>query len=106
MPLSFRDDLVESLQDPKEAEAFLDVALEEEDLATFLELLRILAHSKGGMSVLAKRCGIHRVTAYKMLSKDANPSFRNVMNILKALGYRMKLAKESGRRKPNVAVAA
>lgn len=108
MPLKFRDDLLERLKDPKEAEAFLDAALEEDDPATFLELLRLLAQSKGGMAALAKRSHIHRVAVYKMLSKDANPSFRNVLNITKAMGYQMKLAKEAVkvRQKTRVAAAA
>ena len=46
MPLNFRDDLAESLKDPKEAKAFLDAALEEDDPATVHELLRLLAQSK------------------------------------------------------------
>jgi probable addiction module antidote protein len=108
MPLNFRDDLLESLKDPKEAEAFLDAALAEDEPATFLELLRLLAQSKGGMAVLAKRSHIHRVAVYKMLSKDANPSFRNVLNITKALGYQMKMARETGkvRHRTRAAVAA
>lgn len=98
MPLKFRDDLTESLKNPKEAQAFLDEALKEDDPATFLELLRILAKSEGGMTAVAKRSSLHRVAVYKMLSKDANPSFRNVLSITKAMGYHLKLAKETAGR--------
>jgi probable addiction module antidote protein len=97
MPLNFRDDLLEALKDPKEAEAFLDVALEEDDLATFFELLRILAKAKGGMTAVAKRSHLRRETLYKMLSEKANPSFRSVLDITKALGYHLRMAKEAGK---------
>lgn len=94
MPLNFREDLLEALKDPKEAEALLDVALEEDDPATFLELLKILAQAKGGMTAVAKRSHLRRETLYKMLSKDANPSFKSVLDITKALGYHLEIAKQ------------
>lgn len=102
MPLKFRDYLVGTLKDPKEVEAFLKAALEEDDPATFLEMLRILAQTKGGMTVVSKRTKLHRVALYKMLSKDANPSFRNILHILTALGYQVKLAKGVGKTRTQI----
>jgi probable addiction module antidote protein len=97
MALKFRDHLIDTLKDPKEAEAFLAVALEENDPATFLELLRTLAQANGGMTVIAKRTKLHRVALYKMLAKNANPSFRNILNIITALGFQVKMAKSGSK---------
>jgi probable addiction module antidote protein len=85
----FNEDLLESLRDPKEAAAYLQAALVENDPDTLLTALRTLAKVKGGLSMLAQKTGLHRVHLYRMLAKGGNPSFKNTLSILQALGVRI-----------------
>src|SRR6266446_1357090 len=88
-PLDFNDELLESLKDPREASAYLQAALIEGDAEILLIALRTLAQAKGGLALLAKKTGIHRVHLYKMLGKDGNPSFKNMLAVLEALGVKV-----------------
>lgn len=84
--LDFKTRLIEDLKDPREAAAFLQAAILEGDADSLLVALRTLAQAKGGLSMLAKKTGINRVHLYRMLAKGGNPSFKNVVTILQALG--------------------
>jgi len=41
-----------------------------------------------GMAELARSTGLGRESLYKALSSDGNPSFRTVLGVATALGYR------------------
>lgn len=109
MALKFNDELMESLKDPKEASAYLQAALLEGDADSLLIAMHTLARAKGGLSLLAKKTGIHRVHLYKMLGKGGNPSFKNMIVVLEALGVKVDFsARQIGpvRAKKNSAKAA
>ncbi len=91
--LMFRDDLIESLKDPKEARGYLEVALEDGDPDTFLMALKDVADAMGGMTAIAKKSKLHRTGLYRFFSKRGNPTYRNLRTVLEALGYRFKLEK-------------
>jgi len=83
--------VVNSLKNKKEAAVYLQVAIEDylEDghLDAFLLALRHLAKAKGGMEKLAKDAEVGRESLYKTLSKNGNPKFNTIMQLLKSLGF-------------------
>ena len=47
---TYQEDLIESLKDPREAAAYLNAAMEEDDRAVFLLALRNVEEAHGGMA--------------------------------------------------------
>ena len=92
---TFDDYLVESLQDPEEAQAFLNAALEDfqedNDLKAFLLALEILIKSKSTVSKFAQQSEINRTHIYKILNNEVQPQFNTINNILKNLGFQLSV---------------
>lgn len=90
----FQDYIVEKLQDPIEAQAFLDVAIEdyEEDGNTeaFMLALRYLTEAKGGVSKLSQVTQLNRQNLYKVLTGKTEPKLATTFSIMKGLGYHFK----------------
>jgi probable addiction module antidote protein len=82
-------------KNPKKLESYKKHIISEynkhQDTALFLHGLKIVAMSEGKISTLAKKAKIERTSIYRMLSKDANPSFHNVILFAHALGMEFKL---------------
>jgi probable addiction module antidote protein len=85
---SYRDSLLESLQDPAEAAAYLDAALEDEDSRVFLMALRDVAEARG-ISHVAAEADLNRESLYRMLSEEGNPRLSSLDALLRALGLRL-----------------
>lgn len=85
---SYRDSLLESLQDPGEAAAYLDAALEGEDSQVFLLALRDVAEARG-ISHVATKADLNRESLYRMLSEEGNPRLSSLEALLHALGLRL-----------------
>jgi probable addiction module antidote protein len=85
---SYRDSLLESLQDPEEAAAYLDAALEDEDSRVFLLALRDVAEARG-ISQVATEAHLNRESLYRMLSEEGNPRLSSLEALLRALGLRL-----------------
>ena len=68
---SYKEHLLKRLQDPKEAAAYLNAALEDEDPRVFLIALKDIAEAHGGISRLAKETDLNRESLYKTLSSRA-----------------------------------
>ncbi len=83
--------LIKQLKDPEEASAYLNAALEAGDKRAFLMALRNVLEAQGGMTKISGRAKINRVSLYKMLSKNGNPAFENIFNILQTIGIRFQL---------------
>ena len=84
----YREDLIERLRnDPEYGGHYVNAALEE-GTGAFLVALKDVVDAWGGASHLARSVEAHRVSIYKMLSKQGNPSFKNVEDILAAIGLR------------------
>ncbi|MBI4042752.1 MAG: putative addiction module antidote protein [Deltaproteobacteria bacterium] len=93
----YQEYLIESLKDPKEAAAYLNAALEEEDMPElFLLSLRNVADAHG-VQWLAEETHLNRENLYRMLSKKGNPVLSSLYEVLGALG--LKLAIEQRRKK-------
>ncbi len=93
--LSYHDELIESLADPKEAELYLRIAMEEyqedNDPEPLLVALRNIAEAKGGVGQLAKRTHLNRQNLYNVLSEEGNPTLDTFGLILRELGYQLAI---------------
>jgi probable addiction module antidote protein len=87
----YRESLLQDLQDPREAAAYLTAALEERDSAVFLLALRDVADARG-MSMLAAKAQLNRENLYRMLSESGNPQLDSLTALLDALDLRLAVA--------------
>lgn len=94
---TYQEDLIEALKDPREAAAYLNVAMEEGNRELFLLALRNVAEARGGMTALSRKSKLNRESLYRMLSKNGNPEIRSILTLLHAMG--MKLSVEPQTRK-------
>ena len=88
----YQPNLIESLKDAREAEAYLNAALEEDDPELFLLALRNVAEAQGGVAQLADKTKLNRESLYRMLSERGNPEFRSLDALLHALGFWLAVA--------------
>jgi probable addiction module antidote protein len=65
--------------------------VEDGDPAVIAAALGNIARAKG-MTRIASKAGIGRVSLYKALSPDGNPEFATVLKVVKALGLRFHAA--------------
>jgi len=86
--------LIRSLKDRKEAESYLNAALDDEDPRVFLVALRNVAEAQGGVSKVARTCKLNRESLYRMLSKKGNPSFESLGKLLSSMGFRLAVEKK------------
>jgi len=101
---SYRDALIESLKDPKEAAQYLDACLRDGDPQVFLLALRDVADAQGGIRSLSQTTQLNRESLYRVLSKSGNPSLQTLSSVLGALGLRLSVESTApGRRKRKVA---
>jgi probable addiction module antidote protein len=87
----YRESLLQDLQDPGEAAAYLTAALEEGDGAVFLLALRDVADARG-LRVLAAQAQLNRENLYRMLSASGNPQLDSLTALLDALDLRLAVA--------------
>ncbi len=86
---AYQPALIESLRDAREAEEYLNAALEEDDPELFLRALRNVAEAQGGVARLAEKTKLNRESLYKMLSERGNPELKSLDALLHALGFRL-----------------
>ncbi len=86
---SYRQSLLNALQDPLEASAYLNAALEDSPKA-FLKALKNVAQARQ-MSRVAKDAGIQRETLYRSFSEQGNPTFETLSSVLEALGMKLSI---------------
>lgn len=84
-------DSADYLRTAEDIEAYLEAALEENDPVFFQKALGTIARAKGVQSI-ADQSSMTRAGVYKALSEEGNPSFGNVLKVVKALGFRLTLA--------------
>ena len=88
--ISYRDQLLDRLQDPTEAAHYLTACLEESD-EVFLIGLRDVVDAHGGVAQLAEATGLNRETLYRTLSENGNPRLSSLGLIVEALGLRLSI---------------
>ena len=88
----WKDYMLDELKDPKAAQEYLEVAVEEYeadgDRPAFLLALRTVAEAQGGIAELARKSAVSRQHLYRALSESGNPTFETLTAIFKALGLR------------------
>lgn len=96
---TFREVVIDHVQDPTEALEYLKASMElfeqDGDLDVFLTAIRTVAEAKGGMSKLAQETKLNRQHLYRCLSRNGNPTVRTLDSILHALGLRLTIDKVS-----------
>ena len=88
--IDYQEELIDSLQDPKEARAYLNAALDDDDPRVFLLALKnVLEAQDGTMATLAKKSQLNRESLYRMLSKRGNPRLTSIRSVLDAMGWQL-----------------
>lgn len=93
--VSFEKHHRDFLRDPKRAQAYLEVALEDyaedRNRSALMLALRDIANAQGGPGRLARKTRMNRSHVYKILSGVANPRLVTIEKILRGLGYRLSV---------------
>src|SRR5574344_2335838 len=88
---SWNEYINDSLKDPCEAIAYLELALEEYqtdgNTKSLMRAIQRVEEVKGGISKLAKETNLNRQNLYRIFSNQTSPRFDTLSKILKALGF-------------------
>jgi len=95
----YKEQLLQSIEDPEVAAHYLTACLEDEDPEVFLLALRDVAEAHGGLRELARRTHLNRESLYRMLSKSGNPELRSLDSVLVSLGLRLAVQPRYERRR-------
>lgn len=93
----YEESLIESLKDPQEAAAYLNIHLEDGEADSdvlFLMALRDVAKAYGVADV-AEKAQLGRESLYKALSSDGNPKLTTLRTLLKAMGLKLAIEVDS-----------
>ena len=85
------DYLYEQLQNPKEAAAYLNECLKDEDPSVFLIALRDVIKANGGMSKLADEIERNRESLYRSFSVSGNPGINTLVDTLDVYGLEINV---------------
>lgn len=88
---SYKKHLIERLKDTREAVAYLNAALTDDDLRVFLIALRDVVEAHGGISHLAKETDLNRESLYRTLSLQGNPTLISLFLMFDALGLELQV---------------
>jgi probable addiction module antidote protein len=69
----------------------LNIALSQENVANFQEILVRLASSVEGITALAENTGIRRETLWRYGSGETEAQLKNILKILSAIGLRLSV---------------
>jgi len=81
-------DVVDYLKTDDDMADYLEAAMEDGHPAVITTAIGNIARAKG-MTQVARKAGIGRVSLYKALSPDGNPEFATVLKVVRALGLRL-----------------
>ena len=77
----------------------LSQSIADEDLKLFKETLKVVVHSNGNVSCLAKNAGLSRGTLYKAMREGSDTGLGTLLKLFHALGLEMVVTKRSGKAK-------
>ena len=80
----------EHLATAEEMAAYLNAALEEDDMRLILASLGDIARAKR-MAAVAQDTGLGRESLYKSLSTEGNPEFATILKVVRAVGLRFRV---------------
>ena len=84
----FNDYMMEKLRDPELASHFISEAIEEHDPEYLKVALGDIVKAYG-VGDISEKSGLSRQTIYKMLSESGNPTHKNLVAILDAIGLEL-----------------
>lgn len=88
----YQEKLLQDLQDPDLAIAYLNQALKDEDSRIFLLALKNVCEAQGEeMTSLARKTKLSRENLYRILSKKGNPKLNNIIALLNAVGFQFSI---------------
>ncbi|GMO58281.1 MAG: putative addiction module antidote protein [Termitinemataceae bacterium] len=87
-------DSADYINTKEDVAVFLAGAVEENDLEFIIKRIGDISRSRG-MAQIAKELKLDRAGLYRSFSKEGNPSFKTVFNLLNVLGLRIKLEPKS-----------
>ena len=104
---SYEEGLFEDLQDPEEAQAYLEAAFEayqeDSDIATLLLVLQDVVQAQGGVRKLTYKKDIN----YDILADERTPQLvSNILGVLSDLGFRIRLEYQDNAPKSDVNLVA
>lgn len=85
-----RWDASDYLKTEEDIAAYLDAVMQQNDPALLQKALGDVARARG-MAQVAEAAGAGRESLYKSLRQEANPSFKTIMKVLRALGLRLQV---------------
>jgi probable addiction module antidote protein len=89
----YQEKLIQDLQDPELASAYLNEALKDEDPRVFLLALKNVCEAQGEeMADLARQTKLSRENLYRILSKKGNPKLNNIISLLNAVGFQLSVS--------------
>ena len=92
MPLeTTKFDIQDYLRTPEQQVAYIEAALEENDLAFLAKALGDVARARG-MTQVAKDAGVTREALYRALSEKGDPRLSTFLGVLSSLGLKLKIA--------------
>ena len=83
--------ILDHLKTEEEIQAFIQVALEDEDPAFLPIALAEVARARKAMTKAAKAAGVARTSLYQSLSAEGRPAFETVAKVAHSLGYKITL---------------
>lgn len=89
----YENHLKEDLQDPFEAAAYLNAALEDGSPEVFLMALKDVAQAKG-IAEIAQATNLNRENLYRILSKQGNPKLKSLSSVLHSVGLKLSVEVE------------
>jgi probable addiction module antidote protein len=81
-------DVVDYLKTDKDMADYLEAAMEDGNPVVIATAIGNIARAKG-MTQVARKAGIGRVSLYKALSPEGNPEFSTILKVVNALGLRL-----------------
>jgi probable addiction module antidote protein len=88
---SFDEVFSKDLRDPEFVREYLEAALEENGMQSFLVALQNAIRATEGMTKTAEIAGVGRESLYKSLSESGNPQIATVDKILRQIGLRLSV---------------
>ncbi len=84
----YQEKLLQDLQDPELARAYLNEALLDDDSHIFLLALKNVIQAHGEeMTEVAQRANLSRENLYRILSNKGNPKLTSIKALLNAAGF-------------------
>ena len=88
---SFTEYVQDSIQNPKDAAAYLNAAAEDEDEKVFLIALKNVIEVHGGLSELSRKTSLNRGNLHRMLTGKGQPRFASIHKVLHASGFELAI---------------